>query len=103
MPLRAQYVLVLPSSSVILLPCFARTKHPIRIIHDPLDSKAGDVPPEIQMLRVFSPDAVTVSPAAAPSSRGDRPLGCVRGLKAFPTRRQVNSSPGRAAPPNSSR
>jgi hypothetical protein len=30
---------------------------------------------EIQMPRVFSPDAVTASPTAAPSSRGDRPLG----------------------------
>jgi hypothetical protein len=60
------------------------------------------VPPEIQMPRVFSPDAVTVSPTAAPSSRGDRPLGYIGGLKAFLTRRQVTSSPGRAAPPNSS-
>jgi len=81
MPSGAQYVLVLPSSSVIFLPCFARTKPPIRMIHDLLDSKAGDVPPEIQMPRVFSPDAVTVSPAAAPSSRVDRPLGCIGGAE----------------------
>jgi len=103
MPSQAQYVLVLPLSSVIFLPCFARTKPSIRIIHDLLDSKAGDVPPDIQMLRVFSPDAVIVSLAAAPSLRGDCPLGCIRGLKAFLTRRQVNGSPGRAALPNSSR
>jgi hypothetical protein len=102
MPSGAQYILVLPSSFLILLPCFARTKPLICTIHDLLDSKAGIVPPEIQMPRVFSPDAVTVSPAAAPSSRGDRPLGCIGRLKAFLTRRQVNSSPGRAAPPNSS-
>jgi hypothetical protein len=85
MPSRAQYILVLPLSFVIFFPCFTRTKPPIRIIHNLLDSKAGDVPPEIQMLRVFSPDAVTVSLAAALSSRGNRPLGCVKGLKAFLT------------------
>jgi hypothetical protein len=61
MPSGAQYILVLPLSFLILLPCFARTKPPIRMIHDLLDSKAG-VPLEIQMPRVFSPDAVTVSP-----------------------------------------
>jgi hypothetical protein len=36
-----------------------------------------------EMPRIFSPDVVTVSPAAAPSSRGDRPLGCIGGLKRF--------------------
>jgi hypothetical protein len=56
------------------------------MIYDLLDLRAGDVPLEIQMPRVFSPDAVIVSPAAAPSLRGDRPLGCVGGLKAFLTR-----------------
>lgn len=86
MPLGAQYILVLPLSFLILLPCFAKTKPPIRMIYDLLDSKARDVPLEIQMPYVFSPDAVTVSPAAALSSRGDRPLGCIRGLKAFLTR-----------------
>jgi hypothetical protein len=85
MPLGAQYILVLPLSFLMLLPCFARTKPPICTIHDLLDSKAGIVPPEIQMPRVSSPDAVTVSPTAAPSSKGDRPLGYIRGLKAFLT------------------
>ena len=36
-----------PALILILLPCFARTKPAIRMIHDLLDSKAGDVPPEI--------------------------------------------------------
>jgi hypothetical protein len=99
MPLGAQYVLVLPLSSVIFLPCFAP---PICMIHNLLDLKVGDVPLEIQMLRVFSPNAVIVSPTTALLLRGDRPLGCIGGLKAFLTHQQVNSSLRRAAPPNSS-
>jgi hypothetical protein len=97
---KAQYVLVLPLSFVIFLPCFAKTKPLICIIHNLLDSKTRDVPLEIQILRVFSSDTVIVSPAAMLSSRGNYPLGCVKGLKAFLTCQQVNSSLGRAVPPN---
>jgi hypothetical protein len=70
------------------LSCFSvlQTKPSIHMIHNLLDSKAEDVPSEIQMLCIFSSDAVIVSPAAMLSSRGNRPLGCIRGLKAFLTR-----------------
>jgi hypothetical protein len=52
-----------------------------------------------RMLRVLSPYApmVIASPTAALSLRGNRSLPCIGGLKAFLTRRQVNSSPGEAA------